>query len=487
MSAKSGQTIFDLGRPGRYALSLPELDVSARPIETLIPKRLLRQEAPRLPEVSQVELVRHYTRLATKNYGVDSGIYPLGSCTMKYNPRINEQLARLPGFAGAHPLQGEALSQGSLELLYRLGRWLSVIAGLDETTLQPAAGAHSELTGMMLIRRYFEAQGQQEQRRLILLPDSAHGTNPSSAHLAGFEVQEVSSDERGMVDPVALARQVDERVAGIMLTVPNTLGIFESDILEVSEIIHRAGGFVYCDGANLNSIVGRARPGDFGADIVHFNLHKTFGTPHGSGGPGAGGIAVEKRLVPYLPVPLVVRREDGQYALDYQRPQSIGRLQAFYGNFAVLVRAYAYIRMLGDAGLREVSGGAVLGANYLKERLKKIYRLPYDRLCKHEFVLSGAGLAPEVHTLDIAKRLIDYGIHPPTIYFPLIVHEALMIEPTETSSLEELDEFVEAMSQIAKEAQESPELLQEAPHHTPVRRLDDVRAARHPVTVWPAG
>jgi glycine dehydrogenase subunit 2 len=478
---KTGETIFDRGEPGRFALSLPDADVDAHAIEKLIPQRLLRREDPGLPEVSQIELVRHYTQLSTKNYGVDTGIYPLGSCTMKYNPRVNEETARLAPFAQAHPLQGEALSQGSLELMYTLGRWLCQIAGLDEITLQPAAGAQGEFLGMLLIKRYFEENGEFEQRRIILLPDSAHGTNPASAHIAGFDVHEVRSDERGMVDPKVLAEVVDEHVAGIMLTVPNTLGIFEEDILEVAEIIHKVGGFFYFDGANLNSIVGRARPGDFGADIVHFNLHKTFSTPHGGGGPGAGAVAVTKRLAPYLPVPMIVQTKDGRYVFDYDRPKSVGKMLTFYGNFGVLVRAYTYIRMLGDEGLQAVSGGAVLAANYLQERLKGAYKLPHDRLCKHECVLSGAGLAEGVHTLDIAKRLIDYGVHPPTIYFPLIVPEALMIEPTESASLEELDVFAEAMLKIAQEAKENPELLHDAPHNAPVRRLDDVRAARQPV------
>ncbi len=477
----SGKTIFDRGAPGRYALSLPELDVDAQPLDQLMPVKLLRKDEPKLPEVSQVELVRHYTQLAAKNYGVDSGLYPLGSCTMKYNPRVNEETARLVPFAKAHPLQGEALSQGSLELMYKLSRWLCQIAGLDEITLQPATGAHGEFLGMLLIKRYFEERGELDQRRVVLLPDSAHGTNPASAHIAGFDVHEVRSDERGMVNPQALAEVVDEHVAGIMLTVPNTLGIFEADILRVAEIIHKAGGFFYFDGANLNSIVGRARPGDFGADIVHFNLHKTFSTPHGSGGPGAGALAVTKRLAPYLPVPATTQMKDGRFAFDYDRPKSVGKMLAFYGNFGVLVRAYTYIRMLGDDGLRAVSNGAVLAANYLQERLKRAYKLPHDRLCKHECVLSGAGLAEGVHTLDIAKRLIDYGVHPPTIYFPLIVPEALMIEPTETASLEELDAFADAMLKIAEEAKENAELLHSAPHKASVRRLDDVRAARQPV------
>jgi glycine dehydrogenase subunit 2 len=471
-------TIFELSRPGRRGVSLPRPDVPRKALEALIPRKLLRREPPRLPEVSQPDLVRHYTRLSKLNYGVDDGLYPLGSCTMKYNPKVNEDLARLPQFKYAHPLQGEALSQGILRLMFELGELLKGIAGLPGITLQPAAGAHGELVGMLLIKRYFEERG--ERRSKILLPDSAHGTNPASAHTAGFQVIETPSDRRGMVDLAGLKKNLTEEVAGIMLTVPNTLGIFEEEILEVAEAVHRAGGLCYFDGANLNSIVGRARPGDMGMDIVHFNLHKTFSTPHGGGGPGSGPVAVIKELEPYLPVP-VVAKEGERYYLDYDRPKSIGKIHSFFGNFAVMVRAYAYILMLGDEGLREVSGAAVLAANYLKERLKRTYKLPYDRLCKHEFVLSGKGLAEDVHTLDIAKRLIDYGFHPPTIYFPLIVEEALMIEPTETVSKEELDRFIAALEEIAQEAKARPELLKEAPHNAPVRRLDEVRAARQPV------
>ncbi len=477
---KPGDTIYDRGAPGRYALSLPEPDVETKPLKELIPQALLRPDDPELPEVSQIELIRHYTALSQRNYGVDTGVYPLGSCTMKYNPRINEETSGLAPFAFSHPLQGEDHSQGNLRLMYELAELLKKIAGLDEITLQPAAGAHGEFLGMLLIKKYFEEHGQLAERKKILLPDSAHGTNPASAHIAGFEVIEIPSDSRGMVDLQALKKNVDESVAGIMLTVPNTLGIFEEDILEITELIHEAGGFCYFDGANLNSIVGRARPGDFGVDIVHFNLHKTFSTPHGGGGPGAGPVAVIEKLAAYLPVPLV-KRKDGRFYLDYDRPKSIGRLHSFYGNFSVLVRAYTYIRMLGDEGLKAVSANAVLNANYLKERLKRYYKLPFERLCKHEVVLSGKGLAEDVHTIDIAKRLIDHGFHPPTVYFPLIVPEALMIEPTETVSKEELDALADAFLEIAREAKESPELLRMAPHNAPVGRLDDVKAARDPV------
>ena len=477
---KPGTTIFDRGAPGRRALMLPNADVETQPLDQLIPSHLLREEPAVLPEVSQIGLVRHYTALSRNNYGVDTGVYPLGSCTMKYNPRINEDIARIGEFANSHPLQGDELSQGNLKLIHELGEILRKIVGLDAITLQPAAGAHGEFVGMLLIKKYFEDHGELEKRRVILLPDSAHGTNPASAVIAGFDVKEIPSDERGMVDLEALKEHCNESLAGVMLTVPNTLGIFEEDILEITKLVHEVGGFCYFDGANLNSIVGRARPGDFGIDIVHFNLHKTFSTPHGGGGPGAGPVAVTSKLAPYLPSPSVVE-ENGTYKLDNSRDKSIGRLHSFYGTFGILVRAYTYIRVLGDAGLKATSGNAVLNANYLMHRLKDHYRLAFDRLCKHEFVLSGKGLGEDVHTVDVAKRLIDLGFHPPTVYFPLVVPEALMIEPTETVSKEELDELADAFIQIAKEAKENPELLHNAPHSASVRRLDDVKAAREPV------
>ena len=480
-----GKTVFDRGEPGRYALTIPEPDVDTQPLNELIPDELLRDDEPDLPELSQIELVRHYTSLSQVNYGVDTGPYPLGSCTMKYNPRINEDVARMPGFADAHPLQGEANSQGILKLKYELAELLKGIAGLPAITLQPAAGAHGEFLGMLLLKRYFEERGELEQRRTILLPDSAHGTNPASANIAGFNVKEIPSDEEGMVHVESLKDLVDETTAGLMVTVPNTLGIFEEDIFEITELLHDAGALCYFDGANLNSILGRAKPGDFGIDIVHFNLHKTFSTPHGGGGPGSGPVAVNKDLEPYLPVPALTKNSDGSISLEGDRPKSIGRLHPYYGNVGMHVRAYTYIRMLGDSGLKRVSENAVLNANYLKERLKRHYRLAYDRLCKHEFVLSGDSLAEDVHTADVAKRLIDKGIHPPTVYFPMVVNEALMIEPTETVSLEELDEIAEAFIEIAKEAKDNPELLTTAPHDTPVGRLDEVQAARQPVVRHP--
>ena len=475
------KTIFDYKPQDRVRGIFPEPDVPEG--EGDIPAALLRRRPPRIPNLPEPELVRHYTRLSKMNYGVDDGLYPLGSCTMKYNPKLSEDLARLPRFAAAHPLADPSLVQGALAIMYEMERILAGIAGLSAVTLQPAAGAHGELTGMFLIRRYFEARGDAD-RKVILLPDSAHGTNPASAPIAGFTVREIKSGPDGMVDPAVLEGALDETVAGIMLTVPNTLGIFEERILEVTELVHRAGGLCYFDGANLNSYIGRARPGDMGADVFHFNLHKTLSTPHGGGGPGAGPVAVAEPLVPYLPVPRIVRDEE-RYSLDWDHPDSIGAVHSFYGNFGVILKAYAYILQLGDAGLRAVSGDAVLNANYLQARLKRTYPLPYDRLCKHEFVLSGKGIGEGISTLDIAKRLLDYGFHPPTIYFPLIVHEALMIEPTETEGKETLDRFAEAMEEIAREAREDPELLHAAPTKTPVRRLDQTRAVRTPILTYP--
>lgn len=478
-----GSTIFDIGEEGRTGLRLPSLDVAEQPLEELIPAQLMRKENPKLPQASQIEIVRHYTRLSRINYGVDNGIYPLGSCTMKYNPRINEDTARLKQFAQAHPLQGEPLSQGSLRLMYELGELLCKIGGMDAITLQPAAGAHGELVGMLLIKKHCERA--KEKRTKILLPDSAHGTNPASAAVCGFDVINIPSDARGLVDMAALQKHMDESVAGIMLTNPNTLGLFETDILEITKMLHDVGGLVYYDGANLNAIVGRARPGDMGVDIVHYNLHKTFSTPHGGGGPGAGPVAVSKKLAPYLPVPLITKKKQ-EYTLDYDRPQSVGRIHSFYGNFSVLVRAYTYIRMLGDAGLRAVSTNAVLNANYLRAKLRKVYKAPYDRLSMHEFVITTQGMSDQVRTLDVAKRAIDYGVHPSSVYFPLIVPEVMMVEPTETVSKEELDHFAEVLTKIAQELRENPQLLKEAPHAAPsyaasVRRLDDVRAAKEPI------
>lgn len=472
-------TIYDVGAPGRRAVATPRPEQPAELLLSLIPPAARRHRAPRLPQVSQPELVRHYTALSRLNFGVDTGFYPLGSCTMKYNPKLNEDVARLPGFAGLHPALHEEGVQGALAVLWELSEALKGIAGMPGLTLQPAAGAHGELTGMLLLKRYFEERGELPQRNKVLLPDSAHGTNPASAAMAGFKVVSLGSTPKGTVDLEALKDALGDDVAGIMLTVPNTLGIFEDEIVEVSRLMHEAGGLTYFDGANLNAFVGRARPGDMGADIFHFNLHKTFSTPHGGGGPGAGPLAVSEVLAPYLPLPDVIR-EGEVYRLAFDRPRAIGRVHPYFGNFLVCIRALAYILMLGGEGLREVSAGAVLAANYLRVKLEKVFPLPYAGLCKHEFVLSGKGFG-DVRTVDFAKRLIDYGFHPPTVYFPLIVSEALMVEPTETESREMLDAFADAMVKIATEAREAPDLLKEAPKEAPVRRLDDARAARDPI------
>ncbi len=472
-------TIYDRGAPGRRALALPSLGQPEERLLGLIPAGMRRKRPPRLPEVSQPELVRHYTALSRMNYGVDTGFYPLGSCTMKHNPKLHEDLARNPALADLHPLLPPEDCQGALALLWEFGERLKAITGMPGVTLQPAAGAHGELTGMLLLKKWFEDQGEERKRTKILLPDSAHGTNPASAAMVGFTVVSLPSDRRGMVDLGALNLALGPDVAGIMLTVPNTLGIFEEDILEITRLVHEAGGLCYFDGANLNAYLGRARPGDMGADVFHINLHKTFSTPHGGGGPGAGPVTVSEALLPYLPVPDVVR--DGvEFRLAWDRPNSIGRVHPYLGNTLVMVKSLVYILTLGDEGMREVSAGAVLAANYLRAKLKGAYVLPYDRLAKHEFVLSGEGLGEGVRTLDVAKRLMDYGFHPPTVYFPLIVKEALMIEPTETEPRETLDAFADAMLAIAQEAKEKPELLHQAPHATPVRRLDEARAVREP-------
>ena len=477
------KTLFDCvcrdGVGGLFA----ETDVPTKGAEAMLDASLRRTRPPRIPNLSETTVARHYTRLSKLNYGVDDGPYPLGSCTMKYNPKLNEDAAALPGFTGLHPAVGPAAAQGVLELLDDLSRLLCGIAGLPAVSLQPVAGAHGELTGLFLFRKYFEMRGEPERKR-ILLPDSAHGTNPASAAVAGFSVTEIPSTDDGTIDLDALDDALDDTVAGVMLTVPNTLGIFERQIVDVSERIHAAGGLCYFDGANLNSFIGRARPGDMGADVFHFNLHKTLSTPHGGGGPGAGPIAVSERLVDHLPVPRI-ERDGATLTLGWDHPRSIGSVHSFYGNVLVAIKAYAYLLQLGDEGLRAVSGDAVLNANYLQERLKRAYTLPYDRLCKHEFVLSGRGLADNVSTLDIAKRLIDHGLHPPTVYFPLIVREALMIEPTETESKESLDRFADAMEAIAREAKETPELLLDAPRNAPVRRLDQTQAAKNPVLTYP--
>ncbi|PLR72594.1 aminomethyl-transferring glycine dehydrogenase subunit GcvPB [Bacillus sp. UMB0728] len=472
--------IFEISKPGRTGYSLPELDVPEVDVAELLPEGYLREEEPELPEVSELDIMRHYTALSKRNHGVDSGFYPLGSCTMKYNPKINENVARFNGFAHIHPLQEESSVQGALELMYDLQEHLIEITGMDEVTLQPAAGAHGEWTGLMMIRAFHESNGD-TGRTKVIVPDSAHGTNPASATVAGFETVTVKSNENGLVDLEDLRRVVGSDTAALMLTNPNTLGLFEENILEMAEIVHDAGGKLYYDGANLNAVLSKARPGDMGFDVVHLNLHKTFTGPHGGGGPGSGPVGVKKDLIPYLPKPIVAKRGE-EFVLDYDRPQSIGRVKPYYGNFGINVRAYTYIRTMGPDGLKNVTEFAVLNANYMMRRLAEYYDLPFDRHCKHEFVLSGKRQKKlGVRTLDIAKRLLDFGYHPPTIYFPLNVEECIMIEPTETESKETLDSFIEAMIQIAREAEENPEIVQEAPHTTVIGRLDETLAARKPV------
>jgi glycine dehydrogenase subunit 2 len=466
--------IYELSRPGRRAGRPPRTEL---PIPE-IPPELRRSEPPRLPEIAEPDLLRHFTSLSTRNFGVDTGFYPLGSCTMKHNPRVNERLAVLPGFRDLHPLDDEQRSQGALRLCHELQEALAEITGLPAVSLQPAAGSQGELTGLMLMRAYFSERGEDERRRKIVIPDTAHGTNPASVTMAGYELTNVRTDPRGNIDVEDLRAKVDEHTAGLMITNPSTIGLFDENIEEITKIFHGVGALMYYDGANLNAVCGISRPGDMGFDIVHINLHKTFSQPHGGGGPGGGPISVASRIEAYLPTPAIVRDGDA-YRLDYDRPKSIGRVRGFYGPFGVFVRSYAFIRAYGPQ-LREMSEAAVLNANYLLARLKDAYDLPFDRLCMHEFVLSARSLKQEhgASALDVAKRLMDYGFHPPTIYFPLNVAEALMIEPTETETKETLDEFAEAMLAIAGEAAEETELLKEAPHKTPVGRLDEVKAAK---------
>jgi glycine dehydrogenase subunit 2 len=478
--------VFEIGGPGQCAASLPEPDV---PLAGL-PTEFLREELP-LPEVSELELVRHYVRLSQMNHSVDTGFYPLGSCTMKYNPKMNEAAARMTGFAHTHPYQSVYTVQGNLRLMYELQTFLEEISGFASVSLQPAAGAHGEFAGVLMMRAYHESRGD-HGRTVILIPDSAHGTNPASTTMCGYDVVEIPSDERGNVSLDALKTHCDDTLAGMMLTNPNTLGLFDEHMLEVSELIHQCGGLVYGDGANLNAIMGVVKPADLGFDIMHFNLHKTFSTPHGGGGPGSGPVGATAALADFLPGPIAALCEEDEDCWDADvnyrlamPPQSIGRMKAFYGNFGVLVKAYTYIRHLGSMGLRKAAEHAVLNANYLRVRLQDVYPLPYRRTCMHEFVLSGRlSGAEDVRTVDIAKRLMDFGFHPPTVYFPLIVPEALMVEPTETESLSTLDAFAAAMIQIAEEARTRPELLHGAPHKTPIRRLDEVRAAREPRLRW---
>ncbi len=493
-------TIYERSKPGRRAFVAPALDVPERPLDDLIPARLRRPEAPRLPEVSEPEIVRHYNRLSKRNFDLDTGFYPLGSCTMKHNPKLHERVAALDGHARLHPLQHPRRAQGALELMYNLQAALAEIAGLPHVSLQPSAGSHGELAGVLLTRAFHEDHG--ELRTKVLTPDTAHGTNPATVTMAGYEVVKVGTDAEGNVDLDDLRAKADDDVACLMLTNPSTLGLFEHGIEEIARIVHDVGATLYYDGANLNAIMGICRPGDMGFDIVHFNLHKSFTQPHGGGGPGAGPIAVADRIEPFLPRPQVVRRtDDGAgdangsrpfFDLDYDRPKSIGRLRGFQGNYGVFVRSYAYIRSLGAAGLRDVSEVAVLNANYLLARLRAegvLEHLPvaYDRICMHEFVLSGAPMKRdlEIKTLDLAKRLLDHGVHPPTVYFPLLVDEALLIEPTETETKETLDRFAAIVAEILREAAEDPEIARTAPHTTPVRRLDEAGAARRPVVRQP--
>jgi glycine dehydrogenase subunit 2 len=472
--------IFELSQPGRVAYSLPDCDVPQEDVSTLIPTSLLRSKPAELPEVYEVDVIRHYTALSRRNFGIDNGFYPLGSCTMKYNPKINEDVARFPGFSKIHPYQPEESIQGALQLLHELQNDLAEITGMDHVTLQPAAGAHGEWTGLMLIRAYHESRG--EVRTKVIVPDSSHGTNPASATVAGFDTITIPSNDKGLVDLDQLRAAVGSDTAALMLTNPNTLGLFEEQIVEIAQIVHEAGGLLYYDGANSNAILGIARPGDMGFDVVHLNLHKTMSTPHGGGGPGAGPVGVKEKLARFLPAPMVVRSEEGVYSFDYNYPETIGRVKGFYGNFGILVRAYTYIRTLGPDGLRKVSEYAVLNANYMMRRLAPYYDVPYERACKHEFVMSGRRQKKlGVRTLDIAKRLLDFGYHPPTIYFPLNVEECIMIEPTETESKETLDGFIDTMIQIAQEAQDNPELVINAPYTTVVKRMDETQAARKPV------
>lgn len=473
--------IFEKSTPGRVGVKLSDSNV---PQQAEFPEKLLRQTPAALPELSELDIVRHFTELSKKNFGVDDGFYPLGSCTMKYNPRVTERISRYPGFAYLHPLlpqlpHGEKLVQGALDIIYELQQQLSEICGMSEFTMQPLAGAHGELTGAMVMAAYHKDKGNCKTR--ILIPDSAHGTNPASAAIAGFEVQTIPSGKTGVMDIGALKAAIDDDVAGIMLTCPNTLGLFNPHIEEICQLIHDVDGLMYCDGANLNALLGVCRPGDIGFDIIHVNLHKTFATPHGGGGPGSGPVGVCEKLVDYLPTSVIRKQPDGSYTLDYDLPRSIGYIAPFYGNFGIIVRAYAYILMLGGEGLKRVSENAVLNANYIKEKLKGHYDLPYSQLCKHECVFSASRQTQKgVHAIDIAKALIDRGFHPPTMYFPLTVPEALMIEPTETESKETIDEFVAAMIEIAELSEKNPESITSCPKTTPVGRLDETLAARKP-------
>lgn len=473
--------IFERSTEDRFAYSLPDLEVEKNELSDIIDKKFIRQTKAELPEISELDLMRHYTELSNKNHGVDSGFYPLGSCTMKYNPKINEKVARMPGFANSHPEQNDKAIQGSLEIAYDMQEHLKEITGMDEITLQPAAGAQGEWTALMMIKAFHEANGD-HKRTKVIVPDSAHGTNPASAVVAGFEAVTVKSNEKGLVDIDHLKMLVGDDTAAIMLTNPNTLGLFEEDIIEIRDTVHDAGGKLYYDGANLNAIMAKVRPGDMGFDAVHLNLHKTFTGPHGGGGPGSGPIGVKSELAKFLPKPLIVKDDNDTFRVEHNVPDSIGRVKPFYGNFGIFLRAYTYIRTMGPDGLKEVSENAVLNANYMMRRLEGTFELPYKQHCKHEFVISGSRQKKMgVRTLDMAKRLLDFGYHPPTIYFPLNVEECMMIEPTETESKETLDGFVDTLIHISKEAEENPDIVLEAPHTTIIGRLDETLAARKPV------
>ena len=488
--------IFEKSSPGRRCFNLPACDVPEKPVTNLLPKTMLRKQEAKLPEVSEIDVVRHFTRISQMNFCVDTNFYPLGSCTMKYNPRINEDTARLEGFTKLHPYQPVEQCQGILKLLYDLEQMLKSISGMSAFTLQPAAGAHGELTGMLIIRAYMEKKG--ETRHKIIVPDSAHGTNPASAALCGYEVESIQSNTEGLVDTKKLKESFTRDTAALMITNPNTLGLFEKDIVEICKIAHDAGGLVYCDGANMNALMGIARPGDMGVDILHLNLHKTFSTPHGGGGPGAGPIGVTKELEPFLPIPRIEKIMVGAngrsplrsdlFHLNYNYPDSIGRVRAFYGHVGMMIRAYTYLLSLGKEGVCKVGEYAVLNANYLRHKLAKYYDIPYGKTCMHEFVISAKKQkAHGVSALDIAKKLLDYGFHAPTIYFPLIVEEAMMIEPTETESRETLDAFADAMIRIATDIEQQPEAVRNTPQTTPISRPDEVKAAREPKLRWEIG
>lgn len=477
--------IFEISRPGRKGYQLPA-DNYGKDALAAIPSDLLRKNAPELPEASELDVVRHYTNLSNKNFGVDTGFYPLGSCTMKYNPKINEELAAMPEFASLHPLQPAETAQGALELYYNLQQALASLSGLEEFTLNPFAGAHGELTGLMVMRQYHMLRGD-NKRTKVIVPDTAHGTNPASAMVSGLEVVEVKSRPNGSIDIEDLKPLLDDTVAGIMMTNPNTVGMFETEIKEIAKLVHEAGGLLYYDGANFNPLLGKVRPGDMGFDIMHINLHKTFSTPHGGGGPGSGPVGVAKHLVELLPAPRVVKKEDGTFAVVTDGDKSLGSISTFFGNFGVMMKAYAYILTLGRDGIRNVGPMATLNANYIKESLKDLYKLPINGVCKHEFVFDGlADKSTGVTTLNVAKRLLDFGFHAPTIYFPLLFHESMMIEPTETESKETLDEFIDVMRRVAKEAAEDPETVKAAPLTTRISHPDETSAAKNPVLSYRA-